>query len=285
LSSLDIKDTEDLAAIEYHGIAGCSTDCRRSIAQLLHFEGTVKKVLILTDVKENVRNHGMLLQSNIGDEIAVKSGFTSGYLGRGPGDFSAILGLLVFLDCEIEEILVEDSFLERLDASALTLTDIEHIRSLPPLRPKRLNDYIFEKDYPSGSLRNPWKDGPYTLPFAIVDDRLIEFAKQFDEDPDRAISKGFRRLENAVRKRLNLGNDSAAQEVFGHAFGVKNGKLCWAGISDNEQKGRLNLFLGAYAAHRNPRAHSERNERFDDQLSEFLLLNHLFKLESEAISR
>jgi hypothetical protein len=49
-----------------------------------------------------------------------------------------------------------------------------------------------------------------------------------------------------------------------------------------ERTGRANLFVGAYLAYRNPRAHHEKKPDKREQLSEFLLLNHLYKLQREA---
>jgi hypothetical protein len=46
----------------------------------------------------------------------------------------------------------------------------------------------------------------------------------------------------------------------------------------------MQLFTGTFAAHRNPRAHREPKERAAIALREFLLLNHLYILEAQAIS-
>jgi hypothetical protein len=45
----------------------------------------------------------------------------------------------------------------------------------------------------------------------------------------------------------------------------------------------MNLFTGAYLSHRNRRAHQELSEYASDSLVEFLLLNHLYRLESESV--
>jgi len=49
-------------------------------------------------------------------------------------------------------------------------------------------------------------------------------------------------------------------------------------------KGRANPFKGAVMAHRNPLAHRKFKISAVSALSEFLLLNHLYKLEGQAIA-
>ncbi len=45
----------------------------------------------------------------------------------------------------------------------------------------------------------------------------------------------------------------------------------------------MELFTGAYLAYRNRRAHRESNDSAESLLAEFLLLNHLYRLEKESI--
>lgn len=52
-----------------------------------------------------------------------------------------------------------------------------------------------------------------------------------------------------------------------------------------EIKGRANLFTGTYMAFRNARAHRESTENYAQMFREFLLVNELYLLESEAIER
>jgi hypothetical protein len=60
--------------------------------------------------------------------------------------------------------------------------------------------------------------------------------------------------------------------------------LRWKKIEESERVGRVNLFTGAYMAHRNPRAYGEPKYKYHDArvLDEFLLLNHLYLFEREA---
>jgi len=47
----------------------------------------------------------------------------------------------------------------------------------------------------------------------------------------------------------------------------------------------MNLFTGAFGAHRNPRAHKELTSQNEELLAEFLLLNHLYRLERDTVTR
>jgi hypothetical protein len=55
------------------------------------------------------------------------------------------------------------------------------------------------------------------------------------------------------------------------------------GTNEGERNGRMNLFIGAYMAYRNPRAHRESKDRLGAALAEFLLLNHLYMMEKQSI--
>ena len=87
-------------------------------------------------------------------------------------------------------------------------------------------------------------------------------------------------MEDIVRKRSGLTESST--ELFEKAFrsGRPKPQLYWNVVDTGEKDGRINLFKGAYMAHRNPRAHSEL--RSDESVTEFLLLNHLYLLERES---
>lgn len=113
------------------------------------------------------------------------------------------------------------------------------------------------------------------------DHRLKDLASRFDEDPDYALMAGFRHLEDLVRDRI--GTDAAESKVFVQAFSGDKPKLVWPGISNAERIARSNLFVGAYGAFRNPRAHRELVQDKADQVCEFQTLNHLFRLEAKSV--
>jgi hypothetical protein len=57
----------------------------------------------------------------------------------------------------------------------------------------------------------------------------------------------------------------------------------WKDADNGEPAGRMQLFTRTYAAHRNDRADREPKGRSMELLMEFLLLNHLYALEEDAI--
>lgn len=267
-----------LAGIQYSGLSGISRSCIDAVRRYIQFGDRIERVKILTAGQE----HCLLLELESVETIAIKSGFSSGYSGEGPRTFADVLLLLEAHKATIDEYRVPDALIQRLDDSALTLKDLEFIDSLEPVRPHRWHDYIYDI---YGAIKNEhriWGEFPEVMPWAIIDSRLIDLAKQFFEDPDRCILTGFRRLEDIIRKRLS--SDEHSTKLFSLAFNSEKSRLTWEGIESSEQIGRANLFVGAYMAFRNPRAHKELGDG-PRALAEFLLLNELFILESKAIER
>lgn len=266
----------ELAGIEYHGIAGVSKECQIAVMRLLQFGDKLVKTRIITH--EN--KHCLLLTNSIGDQIAIKSGFTSGYGGEGPRRFSYTLHLLETHAVEIDECLVDEPLFERLEYSGLTLEDLKYIENAKPVRPSRWYDYLIEYEKFFENKNALWREFAPTIPYAIIDIRLADLVIDFWKEPDARLMRGYRRLEDIIRKRTGLRENNT--KLFSTAF--REGEyLDWDGIDEAEKIGRVNLFTGAFMAHRNPRAHKELDENREQHLSELLLLNHLYRLEREAV--
>ena len=92
---------------------------------------------------------------------------------------------------------------------------------------------------------------------------------------------GYRRLEDIVRKRTGL--DQHGAKLFSQAFNPTGGALTWNAVDDGERAGRMQLFTGTYSAQRNRRAHVEMGSHAEELLTEFLLLNHLYRLEKDSV--
>ena len=75
-----MNDSTKLAGIEYHGISGGSRDCQDAVMRLLQCGEAIKRARIVSFSN----SHCLLLTNEIGDRVAVKSGFSSGYGGEGP---------------------------------------------------------------------------------------------------------------------------------------------------------------------------------------------------------
>lgn len=267
-----------LAGIQYWGKKGITQEALDAVIRLIQYDDRIKQVRILT----SPRKHCLLITLDYGDLIAIKSGFASGYPGEGPRGFSYALALLHTHKFEIDEYEVKNSILNRLDNSALTKVDIEKIKSTDPVRPQRFWDYIYEDDFHALEDENFWKNFRPVVPFAIIDSRIIDLAISFWENPDYNLIKGYTRLEDIFRKRTGL-KDGYGSNLFSESFVGSTRKLMWRDVNENEQRARAHLFSNAYSAYRNPRAHRELKSHRHEYLSEFLLLNHLYRLEKEAI--
>lgn len=269
-----------LAGIQYVGLAGVSESCAQAVQRLLQYNDRITNAKLMTSDQE----HGLLLTVDEYDYVAVKVGFTSGYSGEGPRALARVLELLLGHNIDVEEVRVGVEVLERVNLSALTEKDLQKISEAAPVRPTRIYDYIYEASgRVSGNPEKYWNRFPPVIPLALVDSRLADLALTFWDAPGDALLKGFRRLEDTIRSRIQ--SDEHGSKLFAQAFQGSTPPLVWQDTQPSEAIGRSNLFTGAYMAHRNPRAHKELQDEALPLLSEFLLLNHLFLLESRAVNR
>ena len=119
------------------------------------------------------------------------------------------------------------------------------------------------------------------MPLALIDPRIRDLSVKFHAERDSCLLLGYRRLEDLVRGRTGL--DEHGAKLFSQAFVGPNALLVWKGLDQSERNGRGGLFTSSFIAYRNPRAHLEPNDDHRTALAEFLLLNHLFRLEAEAL--
>ncbi|MFZ0321364.1 MAG: TIGR02391 family protein [Candidatus Sulfotelmatobacter sp.] len=230
------------------------------------------------------RDHCFLLTLEGGDPVAVKSGFASGYGGEGPSCFSYVLQILDSHGAEIIEHDVAHSLLDKIDYSALTKSDLERVENMSPVCPTRWHDYVFHDDFKRASEGTLWREQfPAVMPFALIDARIMNLALDFWNSPDNSLLVGYRRLEDIVRQRTTIKQHGT--KLFSQAFSPGDGVLTWEQVDDGERVGRMQLFTGTYTAHRNRRAHRELQTHSKELLSEFLLLNHLYCLERDAVER
>ncbi|MDD4886957.1 MAG: TIGR02391 family protein [Thiomonas sp.] len=268
-----------LAGIEYSGLPGMSLSCRRAVERLLMTGERFELAVVVTAQGR----HGLLLRTGIGDWIAIKTGFTSGYSGTGPNEFARTLRLLGAFQVEVEEVEVPPRMLDRLERSALTIADLVIVETGKRIRPSRTYDYIYDIAQVSQDNMPPQAGLPKVMPWGLLDHRLVDLAMGFEENPDHALMTGWRRLEDAVRAKLD--KETPESRVFATAFSGLSSQLHWVGLNAGEHTGRGQLFTGAYSAFRNPRAHKELNSPTGELFGQFLLLNFLFQLESTATRR
>ena len=279
--SLNIKQ---LAAIEYHGCSGDTASCLKAISRLIQFGHRIHTAHLLSNIESKLGSgqHCYLFNIDYGNRIAVKSGFSSGYSGQGPSGLSKSLQMLIRHHVEIEEYEVDEDFIYRLDQSCLLISDLDSFESMRPVRPKRYYDYILleggDKIFDNNKIQSLF---PEVVPYSVLDHRIIDLAIKFVDEPDQTLMTAYRRMEDVIRKRSNFA-DSSGSKLFSSAFQGNDSVLHWPEIPEAEAKGRVALFTGAYMAYRNRRAHKETEDDLKSTLREFLLINHLFILESEA---
>lgn len=275
---------DDLAGIQYLGLAGVTAQCLDGITRLIHFGDIIHRARLVTS-QEN--HHGFILTVNHDEWIAIKSGFASGYIGTGAHGLSAAIQMLIRHNIEIDEYDVSNEFMGRLNRSCLLRSDLEQLEEQRAVKPDRYTDYILGVDfaarrnlYDNDVLRSEF---PAAIPFHIIDDRIMDLALDFPNNPDFCIISAFRRLEDTIRERTDL-KDESGETLFARAFHGPESILCWEGHK-NEQKSKANMFVGIFGTYRNPRAHKEHKEEKGEYLREFLLLNELFLLEKGATQR
>lgn len=272
---------KDLAGVQYLGLGGISRACIEAVVKLIHFGDRINEAKLLS----HGGTHCFLLNINYDERVAIKSGFSSGYSGQGPRTLSDAIQILDRHGVEIDEYEVSKELIDRLDASALTRHDLEFLEETRPVRPTSLYDYVLDDELEDQKLNaRLQRYFPKSMLFGLVDPRLVDLAMEFEEQPDKAIMSGYRRLEDIVRKRTESKGEHSSK-LFSSAFQKDKGVLHWGEIDPSEHIGRVNLFTGAYMAFRNRRAHQEPDPYAGGDLQEFLLLNHLFVLEREAQKR
>jgi len=206
-------------------------------------------------------------------------------IGVRSGGLSKSLQLLSRHGAEIDEYNVSEEFIERVDYSCLLAEDLESLEKSRPVRPHRWYDYIYDHTcnsiYDDRMLKNVL---PVTVPFEIIDLRIMDLALKLEENPDGSINSGYRKLEDIVRKRSGLKFESGSK-LFSKSFQGEKSIFYWGDIDGGEHNGRASLFTAIFNAYRNRRAHQELDSLPAELMREFLLINELFILEGEAKER
>ncbi|HAT41054.1 MAG TPA: TIGR02391 family protein [Rheinheimera sp.] len=277
---------EDLAGIEYFGTAGITARCLTALTMVIQAGGDIiTRAFLLSDVDScsNCGTHCLLLWPETSDPIVIKSGFTSGYGGEGPRGLSSALQILSRHNIDIEEYAVDADFIQRVDSSCLTLADVQLFETLQPVRPTRYYDYILLREDERGSYNDNVVKALFAknIPYSLIDNRIMDLAIDFFDNPDANLMTGYRRLEDLIRKRTGMEGESGSK-LFSQAFLNNDAPLYWPELPDAETRGRATLFSSVYMAYRNSRAHKENQTSIDDAIREFLLINQLFILESQA---
>lgn len=266
---------DKLAGIEYRGTNGISQECINAVVQLVQFGVEISRVRILTCSNK----HALLLTVEPTSRlVAIKSGFSSGYNGEGPRAFSFVLAILDARQIPISEYAVSRKIMQQIDDSALTVGDIAQLDKTEEIWPSRWRDFVLYEHL----FKNLLEKFPLFVPYAIIDRRIMDLAIDFWDRTDDKIFNAYKRLEDIVRKRTAI--EQHGVKLFAEAFQGAKAKLVWKSLDSGEQEGRSLLFTGTFKAYRNRRAHRVVEIDRVQQLSEFLLINQLYLLESEAVN-
>jgi len=271
-----------LAMIEYAGIPGATQECLRAIVRFVHFGDEITEAKILSSGNK----HCFLLRIN-SDYVAIKSGFASGYLGGGPNGLLMAIKILedhnnkiMILECNVSH-----EIIEKIDSSCLLTSDIDSIEKgksewIHGSRSK-LNDWFYSGDCPKQKNTKEFQENfPKTINFSLIDERILDLALSYKNNPEESIETGYKRLEQLIRKRTGLKEHGV--KLFNKAFVEKDCKLIWGDFEESANQGKALLFKSVFMAYRNPRAHNEMESSDEDLLREFILMNQLFVLEGES---
>lgn len=275
-----------LAGIEYHGTPGLTQRCVDALVNIVRAAEVIQSARILSWFDGKTGEHSILLSMAPSHQILIKPGFTSGYPGEGPRGLSTALEILQLFDVEIEEYDIDREFHQRCEAGCLLSTDLERLDESRPVRPSRYFDYIDRRPEwdRRTHVRNWLQNFPAVLNFGLLDERLIDLATGFHENPDSAITNAFRRLEDIVRDRTDA-YDMSGRNLFKRAFEGERSLLHWNDFNGGEQAGKADLFVAVFQAYRNPRAHREIVVSLREAVREFMLINQLYVLEALAVPR
>lgn len=269
------------AGIQYLGDSGITQICKDAVIQLIHAGEKIQEVKILTFEEAYSKAHALLLTLEYDIQIVIKGGFASGYNGEATKGYAFVLNLLRNYTDSINEYIISKSIFERISNSSLTVKDLEYINSINPVRPARWYESVYLHKERERSI---FSEFPLTIPMALLDQRLIELALDFNENPDNAIMSAYRKVESIVRERTGLDHESSTK-LFAKAFQGDDSILYWGNLDSGESKGRASLFASVFMAYRNNRAHQEPRHNLNEDIREFMLINQLFILESEAVVR
>lgn len=269
-----------LVGLAYHGSSDTTKSCIEAIARLIQAGEWITQAFLLTADGR----HCFVLEVAEYELVVIKAGFTSGYGGEGPRGLALALCLLRRHEIGVEELEVSPDVLRRVDESRLTESDLKLISISQALRPIRLEEYIYDAFGDGPRAPSTRMAFPLAVPFALVDERIIDLAVKLAERADSAITDAFKRLETIFVERCGI-PDGYGVGLLQKALKGPDSLLTWEGIGKREAEGRAELFFAVYRGFRNRRAHKELDSKPAEALREFLLVNELFLLESEAVER
>lgn len=253
-------------------------DCLDAIGIILQTQTRIEKALLLSCNQA----HAYLIKSHRNTYI-IRSGFSSGYSGEGPKGLASSLQLLLKHNIEVEEINISEKLMKKVNQTSLSDNDLEHILKTQYIRPIQIYEYIYTIYKTIEYQDTNDRYYPTELPYHLIDSRILDLALKFNDDPNRSIFNAFIRLENIIQNRINSDKHSSA--LFEYAFCSENPPLICKNGDKRASQATGRIFPNIYKAFRNEHAHNEVSKPLKTLIREFLLINELYILESEAIQR
>lgn len=269
--------TQPSEEIQYLGTP-YTQDCLEAIGFILQTQTYIEKALLLSCNQA----HAYLIKSHRNTYI-IRSGFSSGYFGEGPKGLASSLQLLLKHNIAVEEINISEKLMKKVNHSSLSDADIKIMLTTRVVRPTNIYEYIYAIYKTTEYQVTNDRYYPTELPYHLIDSRILDLALKFNDDPNRSIFNAFIRLENIVQTRINSDKHSSA--LFEYAFCSENPPLICKSEDKRASQATGRIFPNIYKAFRNEHAHNEVSKSLKTLIREFLLINELYILESEAIQR
>lgn len=256
-------------------------DCIEAIGFLLQTQKYFTKVLLLSYEAQ----YAYIIQTNSGT-YAIRSGFSTDS-GEACKGLASSLQLFLKHNIDLDEVNISKKIMKKLNQASLSNRDLVNILKAKYVRPIQRYEYIYSVyktiDYQS------YNDRYYTntLPFHLIDSRIFDLALKFNDDPNYSILTAYTRLEDIVKEKIN-DRTLFSNNLLKTAFISDKQRLSiyfWDKNNEKVSNALGCLFTNVFTAYRNERAHSEVDKSYSQQLREFLLINELYLLESEAIKR
>lgn len=240
----------------------------------------IEKALLLS----SDQRHAYLIKSTKNTYI-IRPGFSSGYSGEGPKGLASSLQLFLKHNVNVEEVNISKKLMKKVNHSSLSDADLETMLTTGVVRPTNIYEYIYAIYQTTEYQITNDRYYPTELPFHLIDERILDLALKFNDDPNHSILTAYTRLEDIVKVKINdqsLFSSNLLKTAF-ISDKQRQAVYCWNTTNEKVSNALGCLFTNIFTAYRNERAHSEVNKPFSKQLREFLLINELYLLEREAI--
>ena len=287
------KKRPSRARISYIGISGLTCKSEKAVEEYITHRGIPDKAILLSCERpwhEGAFDNALLLENENSEYYTtiVMDGFSSSSSGEAGEALSRIISLLEWHEVdEFREVKITYELMERIRNHEVTVDDVEVINDSSSRGNPRRHRWM-QHTLPV----NPWKGRDVFLPLSLLDDRLAESGRMVIKDPrmsEGIVRDGFRLLEHILKNRAKSEDESGASldavRLIDFCFDKDKGVLIWPEVKPGVVDGRRQMFRGAFQAIRNPASHSIPDDDFARDMRHLLVLNELFILEKQSVSR